>query len=860
VAVAVILLLLASGAAGARQPAPRASVPLPASASTIAAALGLSTDDRSLLLLDVIRRLYDVPEGGSDQEAALRGKLADLFRAAPAGESVPLPLAPDVWRRTLAERPASDGELVGEILSTRSSALLYHGLAALDDETLAWLGEDRDTLLHLRIHPGAFAVFGRSVRVRAGRMVVPGGSEAEPIWRQIVDADPARPAAFIRRLFRDDKGRLAFFYDTIAHLDPPRMRFALGGPTMAPQRVGALADVFRGFAREWDIEARPFTRPQIDPSITLSTIAVTADGRPIGPVGQSLWDRVFRDDNEDIAFADGAASRAEGRPDRPIDAAWLASRIHFEPYNVSRRRLDTLLFAQRVLDGARSDPREIATILRALTAMPALIRTVERMGVRDVRLLLAAARHARALNGIGDQERRRTAVMQFQATVALVDRAVWSRGLSGGQAAELLASLVAVPVSGRGYDGRLASWIPATLLALAPEAEASDPLEERMLALIAGAGSDVPRPVVEWEGRRYRVDFAAADLSRLRRIRERQEAASLDAAIRRAIATRSGGREAERAERTLAETLTSILYAAHLGSPDSPALSGGDVALRHDLDVSSTLTRVRAAAAWRVPVEVFGQRAGWRVSGSLLGLDLALRRLALRRLDPSMLPPGPRLPLLDRQTLMLTVAFFNPHALTDEGRDAIAAAMARGRARAAGLARDREALDTVARDAGLSEWRREALRWTVAQSPEHAAAHFSPLELFWLGLPDANADAWGAALTPLTGCFCLGMPRRGAWEDLAGRRASGVLGTRGVDVALQVTDALAALELPASLAAGVLGFAVQDVADDAQAGYFSDWAAFGRAAQRLSRDRIVDYIAALTADGPLVPVVSSSSR
>jgi hypothetical protein len=145
----------------------------------------------------------------------------------------------------------------------------------------------------------------------------------------------------------------------------------------------------------------------------------------------------------------------------------------------------------------------------------------------------------------------------------------------------------------------------------------------------------------------------------------------------------------------------------------------------------------------------------------------------------------------------------------------------------------------------------------VARNGREAASQFSLLELFWIGSAGTDIaralDAWGAAVLPLTGCLCLEMPHPGAWEDFGGR-ASAVLGTRGADVALQIAETLAALKLPASLAPAIGGFAVQDVIEHAELGYTDDWEEFGRAARELPRDRMLDYIAALTAGGPLVPV------
>ena len=88
----------------------------------------------------------------------------------------------------------------------------------------------------------------------------------------------------------------------------------------------------------------------------------------------------------------------------------------------------------------------------------------------------------------------------------------------------------------------------------------------------------------------------------------------------------------------------------------------------------------------------------------------------------------------------------------------------------------------------------------------------------------------------------------------------GLLATRAADVALQVADILATLGLPASLAPGVLAFAMQDVVDRAQPAYSGDWEEFGRAARTLTRDRVTDYVAALTANGPLMPAPDTADR
>ena len=243
----------------------------------------------------------------------------------------------------------------------------------------------------------------------------------------------------------------------------------------------------------------------------------------------------------------------------------------------------------------------------------------------------------------------------------------------------------------------------------------------------ASGSTNATERVVEWEGRRYRVDAPRAEAMRLARVRQRQGGASLRAALESAqLNQKTGG-----GDRVLADTLTSILYAASLGDPQGPALAGGNVALRHELGATGVLG---PRGAWRLPSEGHSGK-GWRVTGSLLGLDVALSRLSLRRLDASLMPPEPRLVSSERQTASLTVSLLNPLALSDAARDEIAAALARGRARLDALDTNQADADQAARDAGLSAWRREALRWTIAHDGANRASQLSLVELMWLGRP-----------------------------------------------------------------------------------------------------------------------------
>jgi hypothetical protein len=812
------------------------------------------------VLLQAIRLAYDTPEAQARQ---VRGALNEVLvgTVEKTADVVPLPLGPAVWQAAILQVQTGTEGVVPAILRDRRAALLYVGLAAIDDETLAWLATDRDTLLHLRRHAATFAAFGRSVHIRSGRISVPGGREAEPLWTSLAGADPGKPAAFVQRVISGD-GRLAFLYDTIAHLDAPRQRFALGlqARSSRDDRLRALLEAFTAAAPDWQVDEHPFSRPPIDGAMLFSTIRATSQGAGVAPMALRIWARVFRGDElSDVPFEKISETEIRSVSEYlSVDAAWLASRILRVPYAVGRRRLDVLLFAQRVFGNRPiSEAAAVATALRGYLAFPALTIALERSGIRDPTTFAKAAEHAARLNAIESLPLRGTAIAEFQSAVALIERVRRNGVIDARHAEGLLVALSSLDVSSRtAYESHFARWLREQFVAgLASRSSA----EETLLSAVAGpVQATAAVPTVEWEGQSYRVDPMVAELRRLRLVRQRQGGLALDDALSGATSRTERGRPDAglEAERSLADTLMSIVYAVHLGDPEGAAVTSGNVAVRHDFGIAASSADNSAADPWRLPIEHFDGRAAWRIRGSILGLEAALGRLALRRVDPTAMPGEPKIGPQDRQTVMLTAALFSPFAMTDAGRDGIAAAIARGRARVAGLAAEPSKVDEVASAAGLSEWRRQAVKWSLARGLE-VVSQFSLLELFWSGSPDPNAsdvvDAWGAAALPLTGCLCLEMPTPGPWEDFGGRPSAG-LGTRGADVGLQIAETLAALTRPAALAAALAGYVTQDVIEHAQLAYPDDWQEFGRAVRELPRERMFDYIAALTAGGPLVPV------
>jgi hypothetical protein len=207
--------------------------------------------------------------------------------------------------------------------------------------------------------------------------------------------------------------------------------------------------------------------------------------------------------------------------------------------------------------------------------------------------------------------------------------------------------------------------------------------------------------------------------------------------------------------------------------------------------------------------------------GSLLGLDVGMSALALRRINVGSLPPAPTLTLPERQSFVKTLALMNPLDLNDADRDAIVAAIGRGRARVAALQSDAAAWDVAADELGMDGWRRRAGRWAIAHDAEARVA------------------------------------------IIGGRPQAGLIATQIADLNLRVAERLKTASLPAALAPAVLAAAMQDFLDRANPIHQNDWLTLVRVAQATPDDRVDDGVAALTSGGPLVldrPAVGATGR
>ena len=813
-------------------------------------ALGLVPEERGVALAILARELHGQ---GTD-----RGSLARLLQSAfgppggpapkpPAGSqplTIAAPLTADHWRDVLELRGRAD--LFPALLANRPVLLVCSATLSGDASLRLLLDRDRGLLRWLvRNAPGAFLTAARGVRIENDRIAVPGGLPAVPIWEAIVEEKVTRPAEFIRALVSRDSGRLAWLYGALANMSPDRLAAVFGpGPVDAQiEQTRAMLAAFRTGDQNWRIEEHPFMRSVADAWMVTTQVALS-NGHVAAPNWQWLWQAVFDRD----ALSRREASSVRRSPEAPVTLTWLAAKIASSPPRERRERFESVRFAQTVFSAATdAEATDLLISLAGYRRYHSLLVTLDRLDIRAPRTYARIVEAAQRLDHRPGREQRMS-LTAFQSALAIVERARVSRAIGAATAEQLILSLAeavdrdapVVPAVGRWLTTALADALPR--LVRPDRWTGHTAYESQFLQALAGPAEETNLPVIEWEGLKYRLDLTAAEHQRILEIRAQLDSPGLDAAL-------ASGRPQQ-----IADALMAIVYAPALGDPAGPALLGADLITRHDFGLDAPAASRRTGMAWALPRDQVGDGIAWRVEGSLLGLDLGLARLALRRLTDNEMPVEPTINLNDQLTIARSILAINARELTDADRDRIVAALARGRDRVESAANDVAALTALAAEANLSPAVQQTLPWSARRSPHLTTSLFALRDLLWLGKPElsqAALDRWGVYVEALNGRLVTAMPPSAPWEEFGGRPDGGVMGTQTPDLILRLIQETARLKLPGRLVPSLLTFAAQDYWHDVSARFPDDWPAMTRQALALSSSRVEDYVAALAGRGPL---------
>jgi hypothetical protein len=131
---------------------------------------------------------------------------------------VPVLFSGNEWSAASNQSDDNSRDLIDTLLHDPLVARLYWALSRLDPETCAEL---KRTLGLRKLVPygPVLDFYGSYIRIRSGRVVVPGGAGAESAWKDLVGASPEAAADFVQHLLAKDKGWLAAYFDAFSHVN-----------------------------------------------------------------------------------------------------------------------------------------------------------------------------------------------------------------------------------------------------------------------------------------------------------------------------------------------------------------------------------------------------------------------------------------------------------------------------------------------------------------------------------------------------------------------------------------------------------------------------------------------------------------
>ena len=227
--------------------------------------------------------------------------------------AVPALFHPSEWTALETVSRSGSGDLVDVLLGNPQLARLYWAMAKEDTETRSEL-ERSPGLKALLPYAGELEFYGSQLRIRSGRVAVPGGATAQGAWRELVGANPDSPGRFVTNLMSRDKGWLAAYFDTLSRVSEAQQLHLTES-----SRLKRLYDAFRpddandsavqGVFRKAPYLLVLFTRIEWEP-----------DGSPHVPGNLDAWKDIFNQKSADKTTRDEARrARSWSHPEQLLE-------------------------------------------------------------------------------------------------------------------------------------------------------------------------------------------------------------------------------------------------------------------------------------------------------------------------------------------------------------------------------------------------------------------------------------------------------------------------------------------------------------------------------------------------------------
>lgn len=496
----------------------------------------------------------------------------DVTVACGDGEAeVPFGLA--AWREVLGldeKRLNAGNAFLHFVKNVRASRMLValHGLDARTREEVRSLGGATGgyggwRLLYDEALDG-LALYPEGLEVRGGRIVLPGGPDADAAWEEVVGAPPAEPARFLPRFFGSGGGKPAYVADALRQLPEATARaFVLGrdgGGEKGVERFRVLYDAVgqsgRGIGRA---QRDPYDFTQL-----AWFLGPPAEGDVSLPGGIALWREAVRTSRfpADEAALALVLEEAAGSEDDPVEslARLLGRQVEGAVLDVPAQKI--LVFVSGLVRSrpVLADPGTLVLLARGLERFLPAWAPLEDLPLDDpatVRRYLFTLNRLDT-NGTGREAELRAGL--FLTSTDLLAAFCRSGSLPDEKARGLFRSLLELPLFADAKTGPAAGfagfdrWLHGELLAALrdeetrflrrdgreprpfdPEYDGPRPAPTADGLVAAALAGWQPPAVFAWRGGTYEYDATADGVARRRAFAQTQEHVPLEALAEAAV-------------------------------------------------------------------------------------------------------------------------------------------------------------------------------------------------------------------------------------------------------------------------------------------------------------------------------------
>ncbi len=303
-------------------------------------------------------------------------------------------------------------DLIDTLLHEPALARLYWAMARLDGETQVALRQSPG-LKRLLPYAAVLDFYGSNIRIRSGRVLVPGGTRGEAGWKDLVGVSPDSSGEFVARLVAKDNGWLAAYFDSMSRVNSVQQAHFV-----EPRQLRRYYEALRAKDTSGDAARGVF---RADPRLLLLLTRLTwePNGEPHVPGNLEAWKQILHQKSDSNVVRElGKKDKNWDHPEQLLDAMFTLSRVQSDSGPLQAYLMASDLDSRRPPD-RRLSPDTVTLLAAKFSEFSDQYLIFSEFPALDDSCITSFLNTATALSAIHNQNLRGNAMGTFEASVGM---------------------------------------------------------------------------------------------------------------------------------------------------------------------------------------------------------------------------------------------------------------------------------------------------------------------------------------------------------------------------------------------------------------------------------------------------------